>query len=184
MFFEAAEGNTIIAGRAGGNRYSFIYSGDVNGDGFGGNDLIYIPRDQSEIRLDDPSQWAALNAFIEQDDYLSSHRGQIAERFGLVNPWFHSLDLRIMQDISFLAVGREHSIQVSLDVLNALNLLSSDWGVRKVANPLATNPLSLVRFDPDETPVYEFSGVSETFVNDPSILSRWQIQLGVRYLFN
>ncbi|MCG8604092.1 hypothetical protein MJD09_03715, partial [bacterium] len=52
LFFEAAEGNTIVAGRAGGNRYSFIYSGDVNGDGFAGNDLIYIPRDQNEIRLD------------------------------------------------------------------------------------------------------------------------------------
>ncbi len=184
FFLEAAEGNTIVAGRAGGNRYSFIYSGDVNGDGFGGNDLIYIPRDQSEIRLDDPNQWGALDRFIQQDDYLSSHRGQIAERFGLVNPWYQSLDLRILQDIVFRAGGRENTIQVSLDVLNALNLVSSDWGVRKVASPLATNPLSLVRFDPDGTPVYAFNGVSTTFIDDPSIFSRWQLQLGVRYLLN
>ena len=50
MFVEVAEGNRFAG--AGGNRYSFIYSGDVNGDGQGGNDLIYIPRDQSEIQFD------------------------------------------------------------------------------------------------------------------------------------
>ena len=47
LFVEVAEGNRFAG--AGGNRYSFIYSGDVNGDGAAGNDLIYIPRDQSEI---------------------------------------------------------------------------------------------------------------------------------------
>ena len=51
LFVEVAEGNRFAG--AGGNRYSFIYSGDVNGDGTGGNDLIYIPRDQSEITLAD-----------------------------------------------------------------------------------------------------------------------------------
>ena len=69
------------------------------GDGQGGNDLIYIPRDQSEIVLADcatacgsnvtaAQQWAAFDAFIEQDDYLRTHRGQIAERFGALNPWY------------------------------------------------------------------------------------------------
>ena len=82
-----------------------------------GNDLIYIPRDQSEITLADcPSgcgsnvtaqqQWDALNAFIEQDPYLSQHRGEIAERHGAVNPWYNNVDLRIMQDIAFGAGGR------------------------------------------------------------------------------
>ena len=50
VFLEVAEGNRFAG--AGGNRYSFIYSGDVNGDGSGGNDLIYIPRSQSEIKFD------------------------------------------------------------------------------------------------------------------------------------
>jgi hypothetical protein len=96
LFVEVAEGNRF--GGSGGNRYSFIYSGDVNGDGTGGNDLIYIPRNQGEIIFTDclttcganvtpQQQWDAFNAFIEQDNYLSSHRGQIAERFGAVNPW-------------------------------------------------------------------------------------------------
>ncbi len=182
FFFEAAEGNTFRG--AGGNRYSFTYSGDVNGDGFGGNDLIYIPRDQSDIRLVNPGQWTALNAFIEQDDYLSAHRGEIAERFGLLNPWYQTLDLRVLQDVVVETGGRRSTFQVTLDVLNALNLLSSDWGVRQVADARATSPLALERFDPDGTPVFSFSGVRQTFVDSPSIFSRWQIQLGLRYLFN
>ena len=46
LFFEAAEGNRFVV--AGGNRYSFIYAGDVNGDGQAGNDLIYIPRNATD----------------------------------------------------------------------------------------------------------------------------------------
>jgi hypothetical protein len=189
LFFEAAEGNQFTAG--GGNRYSFIYAGDVNGDGYGGNDLIYIPSDQSEINLADiaggpnaAQQWAALDAFIEQDDYLSEHRGEIAERFGLVNPWYSTIDLRILQDIRTNVGANAHTLQFNVDILNVANLLNSDWGVRKIASPAATSPLLLTGFDGSGEPVFNFTGPSETFIDDPSIFSRWQIQLGLKYLFN
>ncbi|MDT8435801.1 MAG: carboxypeptidase regulatory-like domain-containing protein [Gemmatimonadota bacterium] len=193
LFFEVAEGNQHLV--SGGNRFSFIYSGDVNGDGSGANDLIYIPRDESEIRLVDftnsegqvvtaAQQWTALDAFIEQDDYLNENRGRIAERFGLLNPWYQTLDMRILQDIKFPMGGRTSTIQLSLDVLNLTNLLNSSWGVRKVATTAATSPLRLVGFDEDGAPQLNFNMVEETFIDDPSISSRWQIQLGARYLFN
>jgi hypothetical protein len=189
LFFEAAEGNQFTGG--GGNRYSFIYAGDVNGDGYGGNDLIYIPRDQSEINLADISggmtaaqQWEALDAFIEQDDYLSENRGQIAERFGLVNPWYSNIDLRILQDIRTNVGGTAHTLQFNVDILNVANLLNSDWGVRKVASAAATSPLLLTGFDASNEPVFNFAGPEETFIDDPGIFSRWQIQLGLKYLFN
>jgi outer membrane receptor protein involved in Fe transport len=191
LFVEVAEGNRFAG--AGGNRYSFIYSGDVNGDGQGGNDLIYIPSDQSEIVFADcpagcgsnvtpQQQWDAFNAFIEQDKYLRSHRGGIAERAGAVNPWYNNVDLRIMQDFSFGNVTR-HTFQVSLDVLNVGNLISSDWGVRKVASSAATSPLRLTGFDAGGAPVLNFTGPAETFLDDPSVFSRWRAQLGVRYFF-
>jgi len=181
-FFTVAEGNQFTVG--GGNRYSFIYTGDVNGDGSGANDLIYIPRDASEINLADPSQWEALNAFIEQDDYLSANRGQIAERFGAVNPWFATLDVRVLQDVAFELGGAPQRLQLSLDVLNLPNLLNSNWGVRKVARASATSPLELVDFDDDGEPVFNFVGPTSTFTDDPNVLSRWRIQLGIKYLFN
>lgn len=191
-FVEIAEGNRFAG--AGGNRYSFIYSGDVNGDGSAGNDLIYIPRSQTEINFDPRTvgtttftaaqQWQQLDDFIKQDSYLSEHRGEIAERFGLVNPWYTNLDMRVLQDIAFARAGREHTLQVSLDVMNVPNLLNSGWGVRKIADPTATSPLTLVRFDGTGAPVFNFTGPAKTFIDDPDLLSRWRAQLGVKYFFN
>ncbi|MCH7939757.1 MAG: hypothetical protein IID13_08420, partial [Candidatus Marinimicrobia bacterium] len=191
LFLEIAEGNRFAG--AGGNRYSFTYSGDVNGDGSpSNNDLIYIPSDQSEINLADildkdgnvvttaAAQWTALNAFIEQDDYLKEHRGEIAERFGAVNPWYSNLDLRIMQDIGVPVRG---NLQISLDILNVANLLNSNWGVRKVATVAATSPLKLVEFNDAGAPVFNFTGPAETYIDDLGPFSRWQIQLGLRYYF-
>ena len=189
VFFTVAEGNQFLV--SGGNRYSFTYSGDVNGDGSGANDLIYIPASQDEITLADPSQWEALDAFIEQDDYLSENRGQIAERFAAVNPWFTTIDLRLLQDVAFMLGGERQRVQLSLDIMNVANLLNSDWGVRKVARPSATSPLELVRFqengDGTLEPVLNYIGPSAeegTFTDSPDITSRWRMQFGIKYMIN
>jgi hypothetical protein len=200
LFLEVAEGNRFAG--SGGNRYSFLYAGDVNGDGSGGNDLIYIPRSQSEIVLapdtlrsgpiiSPQEQWDRLNAFIEQDEYLREHRGEIAERFGAVNPWYSNVDLRVLQDVALQAAGRRHAFQLSLDILNVGNLLNSDWGVRKVASAAATSPLRLTtdatgagRFDANGRPILNFRGPSSTYGDDPGLFSRWRAQIGLRYLFN
>lgn len=178
IFFEMAEGNRYVY--SGGNRYSFTYAGDVNGDGVSGNDLIYIPKNSNDIVLADPSQWNALNAFIEQDKYLSEHRGEIAERHGLTNPWFNNIDLKILHNFN-TNVG---TFQLSVDILNVANLVNSNWGVRKVANPLATTPLEHKgEWTADGEPILYFSGVDETFIDDPGPFSRWGLQIGLRYMF-
>ena len=192
LVLDVAEGNRFTV--AGGNRYSFIYAGDVNGDSYGGNDLIYIPRSRDEIRFDPyaapggtlspAEQWSRLEAFIEQDPYLSEHRGEIAERFGAVNPWYSTLDLRLLQDFSFDLAGKRQTLQLNLDVLNLANLINSDWGVRQVADPRAQSPLQLARFDEGGEPVFYFTGPERTYIDDPGILSRWQMQFGVKYLVN
>jgi len=194
LFVELAEGNRFAG--AGGNKYSFVYSGDVNGDGMGGNDLIYIPRTQSDIILEPyvaangmtvsaADQWAALNKFIEQDDYLKNNRGKIAERFGAVNPWYFNIDFRILQDFSFMMGRTKHTFQLSIDILNFPNFLGSDLGVRRIANSAATSPLQLVKFDGSGKPVFNFKGTArETYTDDLSLNSRWQLQIGLRYFFN
>ena len=183
VFLELAEGNRFAG--AGGNRYSFTYSGDVNGDGSpSNNDLIYIPKDANDINLVDPTEWDALNAFIEQDNYLKNHRGEIAERFGAVNPWYSNIDLRILQDYALSLGETSHKVQFSLDILNVANLINSDWGVRKVATVSATSPLRFTgNFDDSGNPELDFVGPAETYIDDPGLFSRWQIQAGLRYFF-
>jgi hypothetical protein len=194
VYLEVANGNAFVG--EGGNRYSFTYSGDVNRDGTGANDLIYVPSNSGEIVFDPlldrdgnvvatpEQQWSAFDAFIEQDPYLSKHRGEIAERFGLINPFWSNIDVKIMQDFNFGQVGSAHKVRLILDVLNFANLLNSSWGVRKVASFAATNPLSLTRFQGDGTPVFNFTMADKTFIDDLSEISRWRIQLGAAYMLN
>jgi hypothetical protein len=185
VFFEAAQGGFFgIPGRT--SRFSYTVSGDLNGDGVSGNDLMYIPRDASEINFsgtaaEQVEKWNAFNAFIEQDDYLSEHRGEISERNGAINPWFTNIDLRILQDLMFA----DHTFQISFDLENVGNFINSDWGVREVANTAATVPLVLTGFNGAGEPVYDFdTNLRSTFIDDPSEWSRWRAQIGFRYLFN
>lgn len=189
LFLEVAEGNRFAG--AGGNRYSFTYAGDVNGDGNGGNDLIYVPSNQNEIvfvpngTITPAQQWTAFNAFIEQDDYLKANRGKIAERNGGINPWFANVDLKLLQDFIVPLGGQSHTFQLSVDILNVLNLLNSDWGIRQVASPLATSPLQFKGFDAQGRPTFNFDPtITKTFIDDPGLDSRWQMQIGLRYLLN
>ena len=193
LFFEVAEGNLFTT--SGGNRYSFVYAGDVNGDGQGGNDLIYIPNNQNEINFQEytdadgntvtpQQQWDAFNSFIDQDSYLNQNRGKIAERNGLVNPWYFNIDLRILQDFSFMLFQTKQTFQLSFDILNFANLLNSSWGVRQVADARATSPLTVVGQDTNMNPILNFdTSLKKTFVDDPSSFSRWQMQFGLRYFF-
>ena len=130
------------------------------------------------------AQAQAFEAFIEQDDYLSENRGEIAERFGLLNPWYSNLDLKIVHTFGFNTGSSRQRLQLNLDILNVTNLLNSDWGVRQVASPAATSPLTLVGTDANGRNQYNFSGAETTFIDDPGLFSRWQVQIGVKYLFN
>ena len=183
-------------------RFSYTYSGDMNGDnsGGGGNDLVYIPRDQSEIILQDitfanaapytaAQQWADLDAYISQDEYLSSRRGQYAERNGGQRPFFGQLDFRILQDFFIDVKGKRNTIQLSLDIFNFGNMINNDWGVLQATN--RTQLLTFRGYNAAGNPLFQYpylnnttrEPLTKTFRDDVGLGSRWQAQLGVRYIF-
>ena len=180
---------------------SYYVSGDVNNDGISYNDLMFIPKDPSQIKLvngstatdkrDQTTLWNQLNTFIENNPYLSKHRGEFAERNAYVLPWTHKLDLNFTQDIRFTAGKNKHTIRLTAYIYNLTNLLNKDWGVFYV--PTTTTPLTLTGIDTDgKTPIYRFPFLDATkqapqtraYTPSSSIASRWQLQIGVRYLFN
>ena len=178
-----------------GNRYSYVYAGDINNDGAGANDLMYVPTDtEIDVMAFDPlldvngviqspaTQRAAYKKFIAQDKYLSELRGQYSEKNGAESPWFSQVDLRILQDI-ILNSKTKQSLQFSIDVANIGNLISSKWGVRKYATTaFYFQPLS-VNYN-SNAPTYTFDpSLQQTFVDSPDLPSRWQLQLGIRYIF-
>ncbi len=178
---------SLFAEYAKGGRYSYTYSGDINNDGSVLNDLIYIPSDseidQMAFSGDDASQGAqraAFKAYIAQDDYLSGKRGEYAGRYEAISPWYSSWDLRILQDIG---VSTGNKFQISLDVLNIGNLISSSWGVRQRATNTGLSQPIAVSVE-NSGPVYTFDeSLEQTFFNDFGLNSRWQAQLGLRYIF-
>ena len=171
-----------------GNRYSFTYSGDINNDGGSNNDLMFIPTDSQVDQMafsgttpQQQAQRAGLKSYISQDAYLSANRGQYAEKFASLNPWYSKYDLRILQEY---ALKNKNTIQLSLDILNLGNLINSSWGVRQFASTTRlVQPLGVETSDKG-VPTYSFdNSFKNTYFNDFSLLSRWQMQVGLRYSF-
>jgi hypothetical protein len=90
----------------------------------------------------------------------------------------------------------KHTLRVSFDIINLGNLLNRNWGIAKSFNStsfLKYEGLVTTAGDPNfGKPRYSFLYQDATnqipFVNsyqdNTSIFSRWQGQLGIRYLFN
>jgi hypothetical protein len=186
-------GFTYSAAPAG--RFSYTYSGDMNGDNQTSNDLIFIPRSQSDILLRDlgtytaAQQWADLDKYITQDSYLNSHRGHYAERNGAELPWSANFDFKIIQDFYIKVGGHKNTLQFTLDVFNFGNYVTPQWGLNQstlraglinyVANDAATGrPVFTFPYRSGTTPL------SDTFQRSFGLGSRWQAQFGVRYIFN
>lgn len=182
-------------------RYNYVYAGDMNGDGYFNNDLIYVPQNASEItflplttggKTFTPEQQAqAYDAFINQDPYLSTIRGQFSERNGGIGQWYNSVDLGIVQEFYVNAGKTKHTLQFRADILNVGNLLNSSWGVLNVHNN--SRPLSYVSTSADGKPQFRMATqqingetqlLRDTFVPLIGTGSVWQAQFGLRYIFN
>jgi len=181
-------------------RFSYTYGGDINRDGTN-NDLMYIPRNRSEIDFvpttingvtySAEQQKDLFFAYIDQDKYLRNRRGQYAERNGALLPWRNQFDVKILQDI-FTNVGKHrNTLQFSLDIFNVANLLNPRWGLVSTVNnasPLVvTNANALV---PGGTvrPTFRLAvdrnaPMTESFRDNASVVSTYFMQFGLRYIF-
>lgn len=172
--------------------YSWIFSGDVNGDGISFQDPAYIPL------VNDPNvsygsataeQIAAFHEFISRDPYLQSHRGQIAGRNEAQMPWVNQFDLGIQQELpGFL---KDHKAVVRLDFYNFLNLLNEDWGQVEYLDGFNTRTLAGYRgVTADGKYIYDISRAPQQFTlyeagenSTTRVVSRWSAMLTLRYSF-
>ncbi|MEJ0080174.1 MAG: hypothetical protein WDM78_04255 [Puia sp.] len=201
---------------------SYVYNGDLNNDAQTSNDLLYIPTvaDHESGKyvtaggggLDTRSPedvWYQINAFIQQDKYLNSHRGKYAERNAVIFPWYNRVDANVSQDFYIKAGKNTHTLRFSVDIVNLGNLINKDWGIYQLpaagtgSSILASGVPNVInvglisaKVGADGVPVYSFPyqiaptatspGVPYThsWKDDTSLASRWQMQFGIRYLFN
>lgn len=186
--------------------FTYAYGGDMNGDRLPGNDLMFVPLKGSDFRFDpirvDPrvptspivfteaQQQAAFEQYIQQDEYLSSRRGQYTERNASVLPMLHRIDLSVTQDFYVKIGGKNNNFQFRADILNFGNLINKDWGVsQRVTNPNIVNasrtvsgvPFFQMATQTDAAGVRTL--VTETFQKNASVFDVWQAQFTLRYIF-
>lgn len=178
--------------------FTYVTGGDMNNDGNSAADLLYIPRNASEIIFVNATyggvtytpaqQWEAFDRYISQDKYLNRNRGQYSERNGAQLPWYHQIDFKFLQDISTNIGKSKNTLQFSADIFNFANMLNRDWGIRRLVNQ--NQILSFAGVDAaTNRPTYRLNQVNNllpnsTFRNNIGTASTWSMQLGLRYLFN
>jgi hypothetical protein len=157
------------------------------------------------------AQYAALSNFIDNDSYLKNRRGSYAERNAARTPWNNQADVRFMveaklgkteaNDAGVVPTG--HALQISFDIQNVGNMLNKNWGrqyfVPNTFNSTLGVGLSQVAYANSDglisttysastatvkgydRPAFTYSSPATYSIDQ--LASRWQGQLGVRYLF-
>lgn len=188
-----------------GRPFTWIHSsGDANGDDFRFNDLPFVPANERDVVLQSEN-WDLLDGFIENEPGLSDYRGEFVPRNSGRQPWSHQLDLRLTQEVQTFQGQR---IELTANLENVLNFLNDDWGRVRSAGPFSnigawdingyvTEGMigteeggRILTADDVGKPIIDFEGepalqdkLRDQQFNTRDLFSRWQLQLGVRYVF-
>ena len=185
---------------------NYTYGSDLNG-------LIYIPRDISEMNFQQytqaavirnnvevtpartftvQEQEAAWEAYIQQDPYLSEHRGEYAERNAAFGPMVFRADMSLEQELFTNISGKRNAISARVDILNLPNFLNSDWGVGQ--RWITTSPLVSPSVDVNGEATYRLRNINptgtqhelitETFETSVGLTDVYRIMFSLRYTFN
>ena len=195
----------------GGNNTSYLMTSDINGDGYA-YDAVYIPTNAqagyydangqlqggTEFRFASQDDMVRFMDFVDNNDYLKDRKGEYTEAYSHYSPWVHRLDFGYKHDFKLDLGKTKHTLQLSLDVKNLLNLFNSSWGVQKIANQdFSTSPSGGVQYskilkfegvDADGYGVYStpaaIHGNTEMWKPYHTLGQCWYASIGVKYYFN
>ena len=182
FFFEdlKTEFSVFYEGRRG-KPYSYVFDNDANGDGRL-NDLLYIPAGPGDVAFGSAAEEAAFWEFVNNNEYLRNHLGEVAERNAEFDGWVHNFDVRLSQELPGFFAGNK--AEIWLDILNVGNMIDKDWGViEEVGFPSMRGIVEYGGINSSGRYVYRFNTPDQPRVYDDRGVSRWALQLGFRYTF-
>jgi len=169
-----------------GRPYTLAFGRDVNGDGRGTNDLLYIPASATDGGFTyTGGTYNDLLTFVQADGCLKKFVGQTIPRNACRAPWTNTLDGRVAMALPF----KKFKAEITLDAINLINLLDNKGGQFKYA---AFNEITVIQPTPTSvTAIAPFTGYNLTALNATTftkflrddLRSRWQLQLGGRISF-
>lgn len=184
MFYEGRSGKP----------YSWTYKNDLNGDGYAGNDLMYIPSafgsgevvfygDTATSKVNEQRFWDIVNS--EKD--LKEAAGGVVGRNKSFSKWTNTVDMRISQEIP--GIFKRNKAVFTLDFLNFGNLLNKKWGhIEEV--PFSSNGgnqrgfVDYAGLDAQGRYVYAVRNkADDVTIKQQRNESQWAIQATVKYEF-
>lgn len=189
----------IYEGRTG-HVYSWVFSGDANGDGItstlgsgsaGGvsNDLFYVPTDANDPKV----RWLSAT---ERDNFfafanangLMKYAGSVVPRNSAHSPWMQTIDMTITQELPIFK--RVHA-EAYFQMINLANLFNDKWGLLEEVPFTYRRAVAGAGFDPAGNGgagqyVYVFNANTlggVPIVADDTQSSRWQAKFGIRIKF-
>jgi len=171
-----------------GTPWSATVAQDINGDDVGGGSSFGNQNDLAFVF--DPTTPGLRSGFADSlrlvynnpDNigraYLQSRVGQIADRNSIRNPLVTQVDLRATQKLPTI---RGQHAELTLDVFNAAALINHNWGSVVVVPAANQTLLNVIAFD-QTTREYRYR-VNPNFGRTVKSGNRYQMQVGVRYLF-
>jgi len=178
----------------GGANYSYMMLNDINSDGYN-YDAIYVPTDadveSNQFRFISADDKTRFMDYVHANSYLKNHQGKYAEPYSVYSPWVHRIDFGYKHDFVFNAGNAKHTLQLSLDLKNMLNMFNSDWGVAKYLNPAIGSEARILKYEGvDADGVATFStpssinGDIKTFTPSYTLGQCWYALIGIKYIFN
>jgi hypothetical protein len=184
-----------------GQPYSWVYSGDVNGDGVFGNDVLAVPSGTNDARFDFSTMSAANQtgyfAFLASNG-LTKYAGGYVPRDAMIGPWQNRLDLNFRQEIPVISRWGKHvKLELFLDFLNfgswlnkkmfnyieEINTGTTFGGLSRVLGNASYNAAGQLvpTFTADANGNVVLPASSLLTVNNGD--SRWRIQGGIKLKF-
>lgn len=169
-----------------GRPYSWVFSGDANGDGFTFNDLLYVPSGPNDPKV----SWASTTerdnffAFVNSST-LKNFLGTVVPRNSETSRLVQTVDLKFTQVLPIY--GRVQA-EVFANLLNVGNLLDDKWGLvqelpfsykRGVAGTTYNTATGQYAYTFTPTSLDPIPISTDTSSSN----SRWQLQAGMRIRF-
>ncbi len=172
-----------------GNPYSWVFGGDLNGDGVSFNDTVAVPSGAADARFDfsqmSVAQRDAFLAYVAGSE-LSAYAGGIAPKNAFTEPWVNRLDLKVIQNIPISGPVR---LELFFDFINVGAFISKDFFGYNEISPFLNNGVFRTRTLTNGTAYGPDGRIRPTFTSNPvgfnvdNGMSRWRIQLGAKLSF-
>ena len=177
-----------------GKPYSWTFNNDLNGDGLGGNDLMYIPSAFASgeviFRGDTPASMANEQRFwdiVKANPDLAKSIGGVTKRNDSFAQWTNSFDMRFSQELP--GFYKKNKAVFVLDLFNVGNMINKRWGhIDEIAfqsnGGQARSFVDFAGLDASGKYIYNVRNTVESAeIRQAKGESQWAIQATIRYEF-